>query len=296
MKPKVLALLIGFVIILLVSASFRTAPSPLFSNRMPVPLETALAEGWVNADFLSNGGHKGNCISGNITNLTDTKMKIAIEPGRRLVSFDEGKQDILVVKQQAFFVDRGTEKEVDVFGFCCQASNSSPRAADQYEAGHMTNGSLLSLAQYLSTNQYPVGAMQKAVWALSDDKSVASIHHANKDSIRGLLQYVADLKGVEVPWYTMEYTEDIHPDSLFSGRPKSIMASINCTNLESQKVHVVLYNKYGVSVKRAWIIIPPSPTSNEQEVAIDVEDLPRDKYYLKAFVPGRKLHDKTINI
>src|SRR5690606_8459569 len=112
-------------------------------------------------------------------------------------------QDILVVRRQNVELAKKEKKAVKGFGFCCQASNGGPGTSDTFSLGVMAPESWIEPAHFVSDNweSLPVGAIQSAVWCLSDDHHLSSIQSTDKD-IAELRNVIARAKGVEVPWYS----------------------------------------------------------------------------------------------
>ena len=91
-------------------------------NKKFLSIEKAIKEGIISAEITGKGGYKGECIEMNIKSLIDDDTIVRIEPGRRLLSDDTLLQDILIVKEIQLFLAAREKKQVNIFGFCCQAS------------------------------------------------------------------------------------------------------------------------------------------------------------------------------
>lgn len=156
------------------------------------------------------GGHTGECVEINVKNLSPVDQQVLLEAGRRLDNTDPHQQDILVVREKQFIVKSGQTITVNAYGFCCQASNGSPRTSVKFGLGTMATGNLLWVAQYFNKYpyQYSESLMQSAVWIFSDNRNPASILALIDSNATKLRRDVATQLGIEYPWYDIYYEND----------------------------------------------------------------------------------------
>src|SRR3954470_10192100 len=84
-------------------------------------VDDAAKKGLIKYSFKSKGGYTGNVMELSVQNLSEEKLDLKIDAGRRLDSKKEEEQDILVTKTQEFFVNAKQKKTINIFGMCCQA-------------------------------------------------------------------------------------------------------------------------------------------------------------------------------
>ena len=270
---------------LLAGTLFLTAYSPQAVQK--VTLQEALDLGLVEADFKSTGGHSGFCAEATLTNLDSRPLQISVEPGRRLVSTNSENQDILVTREQPVILASGEQKKTAIYGFCSQLNNESPEHGDGFTAGRVVSGDTLALAQYLHKNPAPEGSMQQSVWTLTDENAISSIHHADRDSIENLVHFMARLLKQPVPKYSMEYEED--EDEIITDRAMVLHPHFVWREQFATNVHIVLYDRFGRSIKRSWVEVPMNSSGQEFTGTIEVDDLPPGRYFVKAY-------DSSINL
>ena len=213
---NVLYFIMGFLPLLLMASC---NPQKTGKNKYQ-SIEKLISEGKLKAEFMSKGGHSGDCMQLVMENTTRDSLHVDLEAGRRLVSRDSTRQDILVVRNRRLALAPQGQTTTGAYGFCCQSSHGSPRRQDTFAVGHMAPPKWVNLAEFISDRNFPEDALQDAVWAMSDDHSVGAITTSGTENIRPLKKKVARLKGVEFPWYTVTYMEDI--TQMFSGKPKNL--------------------------------------------------------------------------
>jgi len=273
----------------------------LADNDKPKPLsiEKAAKEQIVEVNLTGKGGYQEDCISLTIKSLIKKDTLIYIESGRRLLSEDTTLQDILIIHPRKFLLTAGEEKKMSLYGFCSQANHHSPGLDDSFSVGKMADTALVILANYLNKNPFPAQTMQGAIWAISNDHSLNSIHDDNKanwQNLQKLHALVARLKGknYEMPWYTIRYKEDTA--RVFSNIPVELTAHINFELWQSSPVALILYTPRGRVLKRLIYDAPYSPGGYEYHFDLNVRKWKKGKYRLSLFVNHQRKWDKFIQL
>jgi hypothetical protein len=175
-----------------------------------IPIDQLVKQQQLTVDLIGLGGYQEECVELTVKNLSTIDQYVLLEAGRRLDNTDPKQQDILVVREKQFIVKGGQTISFNAFGFCCQASNGSPRTNVKFGLGTMATGNLLWIAQYL--NKYPYnynpGLMQTAVWIFSDSRNPASINCLNDTVAARLRRDVSTQLGITMPWYDIYYEND----------------------------------------------------------------------------------------
>lgn len=174
----------------------------------------------VTAQIVGVGGYQESCLSFDLKNTTPDTLFLMLEPGRRVVSEDSSLQDILIVKERKFILPPFASLKVDGYGFCCRATKGSPQKNSKFNIGYMAPPGWVELAEVVNQNNFPAIAVQHAVWVLSDNHSIASIHYEKMAEIDLLRRTVAKIKGIELPWYSIDYVKDTA--QLFSNKPEKV--------------------------------------------------------------------------
>lgn len=222
-KPVYLRLLtLTLFSILTVNLSFA---NPGRSQRTPIG--ALFKQGLIAVSISGLGGYQEECVAFTLKNTSGQFVNGFIEPGRRLKSHNGGEQDIFIVKETAFVLAPGETKTINGIGFCCQSSNASPSERSGFDLGKMENENWLALSEMVNSGDYPSSAIQHAVWVLSDGHDIRSIPAYGDANTAQLRQGVADILGIEIPWYSILYAEDT--SAIFSGIPSRFFAEIEFT-------------------------------------------------------------------
>lgn len=177
---------------------------PVFATSV-FSIEDAAKKGLIKLSIRGKGGFTGDVIDMKIQNLTNQKLDLKVEAGRRLDSKNNNEQDILVTKPQEVFVGANQTRSVNIFGMCCQAHNSSPSTNSIYYVGKLADSNLIKLANFIDKNKYYTNyTAQEAVWTISDNNSLASIS-GDKDVKTNLQNYVSKITGRAIPPYNISY-------------------------------------------------------------------------------------------
>ncbi len=227
------------------------------------------------------GGYQEECIALEIQNISNKDINIVLEPGRRLVSIDTNIQDILIVKEFIVLVKVGQKKEILGYGFCCQASKGGPRGGAKFHIGDLATENLVKLAKVINKNNFPPSAVQHAIWVLSDGHSLSSVC-AQNDDIKALEETLADILGIELPWYKITYMQDTA--LVFSDRPENVFVKFQFYIKNNSLVTINVRNKQGKVMTTLEKAVPLSPGTYSRDLKFDVVSWPKGKYDLFVYV------------
>ena len=277
-KPTVLALCLLLLSCCLSAFNFIKQPS---SQKKYVSIQKKAQEGAIQVDIQNKGGHTGNCIQLKVVNQTSKAQHILLEPGRRLTSADSTIQDIFIVKKRKLKLAASGKETIQGYGFCCQSHKGGPYPEASYELGYMAPPKWVNLAKFLDTNSFPKGSVQDAVWALSNDHAIGSVHHEDLETIRPLREKVADLKGVELPWYSKTYEEDTA--SLFSHEPKRVKGEFSYTFKNNTIATLQVKRQNGQVMKILTEETPMQPVEVTFNINLLVAGWPKGTYEINLY-------------
>ena len=264
-----------------------------------ISIEKAIKSGIVSADFQGTGTYSGDAINLEIKSLIPVDTIIKIEAGRRLISDDSTLQDILIVREIEFFLAANEIKKLKLFGFCCQAHNGAPKWDTFFDVGFVEDSAFVVLANYLAQSNLPIGVMQSAIWVMSDNNPLNSIHNDNekdKDKMKGLFTLLASLKGIEYeyPWYTLKYKTDTA--SVFSNRADRMFAEIEYNLNHQSNVDLFIKDANNLLVKKIFMNQPHHRGEYSYRFTLDVANLPKGKYYLRLYADNQLKVVKTFEL
>jgi len=202
----------------------------------------------------SKGGHSGYCMNLMIENRGTDTCFAWVEAGRRLESADTTQQDIFIVKNEYAVIPPKSKSEFSLFGFCCISHNRSPAKGSAFTVGMMEGKDWQTIAQLINGHDFDESAIQAAVWVVSNGHSVSAIGKGQNNKNMLLLQTLADIKGITMPWYNIAYASE--PSRVFSNKPKSIQADITYTLAYEGVVSVLVKDAYGIVQKTLLDNVP----------------------------------------
>jgi hypothetical protein len=255
-----------------------------------IPVAEAIKKGFVAVEILSKGGNQGDCMTMNITNLIKDSLFLMIEPGRRLASIDTTQQDILIIHDENFLLTSGEKNRLSIYGFCCQSDLVSPWDSSIFSMGPMADSNLVAIACFLNEHDYPLDIAQEAVWAISDDHPISSVYAEDVEGIEELKNFLADLKGEEVPWYSAEYEES--DEVLFTNRVESITGEVEIWIPSYCIVDIQVEDQVGRVMEQFEKMEAYHPGRYFYEFKFPVFDWPKGNYYLVIRTDGNVLYRK----
>lgn len=259
-------------------------------KRAYLSIEKAASNPAVIVKFNSKGGHQGYCMEVAIENNGYDTCFAWVEAGRRLVSEDDKQQDIFIVKNQYVMVEPRTKGKFNVFGFCCQSHDASPKAGTVFKMGYIESKDWQSLASVISANDFDMGAIQHAVWAVSNNHPVSSIDKGKDDKNMLLLQTVAGIKHIELPWYNIDYKKS--NDRLFSNVPSHIYSEIQYNLPYNGEVSIVVRDRYGIIQTTLLEDVPKNEGKNKYFFDLDISGWKDGNYTVEVVLDDNKIIEK----
>ena len=287
MKQTLHLLLFGLISIILFSA-VPSKTNPL--SPQGISIEQLLNENKIEVLIKGKGGHKGECVSFDLKNLTEDTLFVLLESGRRLVSGDSSNQDIFIVKSKTICLTPHQQKLDSGFGFCCQSSNSSPQLDDDFSIGQMAPEEWQKLAKVIDANDFPIGAIQSAVWCISNDHPISSIHSDDMEGIQLLRRTVAEIKLKELPWYYMTYHEDT--SVVFSNKYKNIIGNIEFNVQSNAIITINVRNKHGQIVATLIKESSVGVGKHKYSMNLSVSRWPKGDYTIYVYEDYSRLNSK----
>lgn len=264
--------------------AFSLSEIPVFAN-VVLSVEDAAKKGLVKLFIKSKGGYTGNVIEMKIQNLTNKKLDLRLEAGRRLDSKHQNEQDILVTKEQEIFVNANQLKSVNVFGMCCQAHNSSPGEKHEYEVGHLADSSLVKLAMFIDKNKYyAASSAQQSVWVVSDNNSIGCINDDDKEVKNNLRIFVSQLTGKPIPLYDVTYQSG--NDGSAMGRAVRIEGIFDYSLPTTCHATMAIYNESGEIVQLIFKDLQSDKGEYKHYYTFRTKDLPQGTYYARVNADG----------
>ena len=197
------------------------------ARHQQMSLQQAIFRHLITSKVMSTGAYQGFCMYIQLGNRGQDSLILTLEAGRCLNSLDDQFQDILVTKEEVIVLSRLQIKKIKVKGYCCQASNRCPNANAVYGINKLADSNLVCIARYLSRSNYPPAIEQMAVWSISDKYSIASVCDNRDNSFLELRQYLANLKGEKLPWYTIQCYSYVYRHGAITTFPQFLKGKLN---------------------------------------------------------------------
>ncbi len=268
-----------------------------FAKKDTVSIEKAFTDKLIKVDIKGLGGYQGPCIAMQIKSQQNDPMVVYIEAGRRLDSKDSTQQDILVVKDLFVSLSPKQERNVKVTGYCCQAGNHAPQSKSVFSVGMLAEKRLYDLARYLTNAKLESASIQSAVWCVSDNHELSSIADDGSEEVGKLRSFLAELKGIKMPWYSIFYKKD--KNQLFSGIPEKVTGKFEYYISDFSQVIANVRDEKGIIVKSYPIGNKVERGSYVFNLDWDVSKIPKSfytKYTVSIYENGRELKKLTVDL
>lgn len=246
-----------------------------------VSIEQLVNTKQMTSQIKGKGGHQAECIEFEVKNLTSDTLFVELEPGRRLVSKDTTEQDILIVKRKRFSLAPLAALVFSGFGFCCESKRHAPAATSDFSIGYMVPADWQQLTNLIDQNNFPNPAIQAAIWCISDNHDLSSIHDDDPAKTRLLKRMVAKIKNIEVPWYSVSYETD--PTAVFSGRAEAVFGEVTYYISTNALISINVRDKNGVVVTTIQKGMAKGSGEYTEPIAINVKNWPKGEYEITVY-------------
>ncbi len=271
------------------------AAKPATVVRRYISIQDAVDAGSIKLKIHGNGrGYSGYCIDMEISNSLHDSGYYLLESGRRLDSKDSNTQDILVVKENHIPLAAGEKKHISIFGFCCQLHHHAPKDTSTYSVGNMADPSLVMLAKFLDGSQYPISPMQHAIWVLSDNNQLASVTPDKDEDINDLIDMLAKIKNIEVPWYRIYY-DKADTAHVFSGNHNRVTGKLSYFLSNNGVVNISIYTTKGQFVKTIKEGAA-NPDTYTYPMALDVRGWSKGQYLVRVTQDDKRILEKKFEL
>ncbi|MBN1253325.1 MAG: hypothetical protein JXR51_10430 [Bacteroidales bacterium] len=163
----------------------------------------------------------------------------------------------------------------------------------------MEDSSFIKLAQFLNKSELPINVMQNAIWVLSNNHSLNSIHNDKKENaekMKELFQLLSYLKKIVYvfPWYTLTYKTDT--SRVFSNRPNYMFAEIEYYLPHQSSVDLLIRDSKNLIAKKIFIEKPHHQGNYNYKFDLDVGNFPKGKYYFRLYADNQMIMEKEFEL
>lgn len=238
---------------------------------------------------------EGNQLEIKLSNTTKRKeFRVKLEAGTQFLAVDSTIQDQILAKSVTRYLKPGKVAAYLGPSFCTEASNMGAGDGDLFILNEKQDPSLYSLMQYLKKYQYEDEAIQGAVWVLSDQHQLTGLHQTDPKKRFQLLQYMSELTGQPIPWYTVRYSMPQPRQPAFRDKPISIHSEHRYGLKQDGVVSCNIYNDKGELVQKVFEGMQQRRGFNYIEVTLDAKDLPKGKYITRIMANGEVLDEVQV--
>lgn len=182
------------------------------------------------------GGYFGESLLLNIYNTYSKPLLVKISAGTIFTSEDEGIQDLMILEDYQFAIQKGATKLQPVLTACIQATNGSPYKNALYNFDRLDTKGLSKVAQTIAKYSYQKEHIaQSSVWCVSNNKETAYISHPKQEIFEHLAKAVCQAKGEDFDKIEFKAQEQYIPTFTFNGYLQTFLE-------EDQKVNIEVYD------------------------------------------------------
>jgi hypothetical protein len=194
----------------------------------------------------SIGGHSGKCVELKITSKKDFKLKIPA--GTLYYPADEGEQTLVAPIAMTYIIKKNVPRTIKIDGYCTESSDRSPKSEGIFSLGLTQDTALQTLVDFIS--KYKIqdkGAIQEAVWCVTDDESIANVHLGDPAQNKALRSLLAKVTRKEIPWHSASREIETDEAGNISTRTTTVFGNISFANPKPRTIQSKVVNAEGVT-------------------------------------------------
>ena len=218
-----------------------------FSNNS-APESTTLLEAIkmnkVDSELSSNGSYNGYTVNIQLTNNSNKTLNIRIPAGTKYHPEDEGEQTLIQMEDQFIALKPHGNYKGQIAAFCTEANDRCPTENTGMKMTLNKDPKFDKLFAFVRDKKVNKTTYQDAVWAISDNHSVANIE-ANDASSVALRKYVAEITGQKNTWYTTPQQVTIDEAGNFRRESVTIQGTLVFDCSKGDKIYQDIHKENG---------------------------------------------------
>ncbi|AFM05577.1 hypothetical protein Fleli_3246 [Bernardetia litoralis DSM 6794] len=201
-----------------------------------VELEELIEKQQVKINARGLGGYFGKKLLLNIYNTYSKPLLVKISAGTIFTSEDEHIQDLMILEDYQFAIQKGATKMQPVLTACIQATNGSPYKNALYNFDRLDTKGLSKVAQTIAKFDYQSDyTAQASVWCVSNNKKTAYLSNPKQEIFENLAKAVCQAKGEDFDKIEFKAQEKYIPTFTFNGYLQTFLE-------ENQQVNIEVYD------------------------------------------------------
>lgn len=213
-----------------------------------IEITEALKQGKIKvATTYQSLGEKGLLLT--VKNNGTQPLTISIPSGTTFSPDENNEQVLMNIDEERLALSGSQTKTIQVDGYCTQRNKSAPSLNNNFKIGKTNNTLLLSFLDFLKSNKPTSSNYQSAVWALTDNESIASIEPLTPAD-QQLRDHIAKLTKRENPWYSSGQQLNIMPGHPIQRSIVNIKGNLEVKLSESTQFEVIVVNSNNQEMMR----------------------------------------------
>ncbi len=229
MKTTILSVLLFFFL------SFFSV-LPVSAQMTHVELAELIEKKQVEINARGLGGYFGEVLLLNIYNTYSKPLLVKISAGTIFKSEDEHIQDLMILEDYQFAIQKGATKLQSVMTACIEATNGSPYKNALYLFDRLDTKGLSKVAQTIAKYDYQKDyTAQSSVWCVSNNKETAYLSNPKQEIFENLARAVCEAKGENFDKIDFKAQAQYIPTFTFNGYLQTFLD-------KDQKVTIEVYD------------------------------------------------------
>lgn len=266
-----------------------------------ITLDEALERKIVKISARGNGNFSGGSVDLELESTFFGVYNIKIEAGQVFRAVDPTIQDQLIPDEIVFEVKGRTTKTYTINGFCCEHENSAPDETTVFNYMKMDRPELLKLCELTNKKNFDNGTLQSAVWAVSDNYDVSTIHNTDDPRVATLRKNICTLTNQHDTWYNKQESYRIEPDRSIVSEPEIIEAGAGGISVSldagERSFSYKIYNANNeLKSNKIMNMTVPSSGTYKFKFSLEVAGWTNGIYKVDMFVDSDKIYDYEFEV
>lgn len=234
----------------------------------------------IKSSVTSKGGHSGDCINLELINSSNKAQNILVPAGTVFIADESSEQNILVTKDIFCQLTGGQKKKINISGYCCEMSDSSPDNGSTFKVSTHSNDKVIQLVNFLKTKNYDEDALQSAVWCVANDASLGSVYCDDEKQTNELRDKICEITGKEKVWYTATQNYSLDEQRRIVREPVEVKGNLTTTIDKPMDVKNEVYNANNELLHTTPAMKFPRKGKYDYEFFLKVTGWEEGKYYI----------------
>ncbi|MBI2259472.1 MAG: hypothetical protein HYU67_11335 [Flavobacteriia bacterium] len=266
------------------------------SNKIDIPVQTAMKNKSINCTFKSTGKYKGKSILCTVVNLKNTTQEILIPNGTYFIAENNEEQNLITIEDKIVCLKANEKKIIPIDAYCTEINNKCPTLNSSFT---LSKNPLRKWKEFIELkNKYslPEANFQEVIWCISDQAAISNIVCQNNKNLTLFREKFAELYDFKNVWYDTPQQYTVNSERQINFETVKVEGDIKFKNTETGAVFQTIEDKNGKVLFKNESNIKMNIGNITYQFSISVSSWEKGDYFVKLYRNNKNIHSQEFHV